>query len=150
MQVKVDLRSSIMMLDIGEVSKRSGLPPSTLRYYEEKGLISSTGRNGLRRLFDQSIIQQLSLITLGREAGFSLEEIASMFRPAGELSIDRKMCIEKADELNQLAKKLVSISNILRHTAECTAPSHLECPSFQRYMKVAEKKGASRGVRSKK
>ncbi|MBX2870350.1 MAG: helix-turn-helix domain-containing protein [Acidiferrobacterales bacterium] len=136
-----------MTLDIGDVSRRSGLPPSTLRYYEEKGLISSTGRRGLRRLFDQSILQRLALITLGREAGFSLEEIASMFTPTGKLSIDRKKCLEKADELEHLAKRLVSVSNVLRHTAACRAPSHLECPSFQRYVKVAEKKSHSMAKR---
>src|SRR5690242_5737449 len=36
-------------LDIGDVARRAGLPVSTLRYYEEKGLIASVGRNGLRR-----------------------------------------------------------------------------------------------------
>ena len=35
-------------LDIGEVGRRAGVPPSTLRYYEEKGLIRSVGRRGLR------------------------------------------------------------------------------------------------------
>lgn len=39
-------------LDIAEVAQRSGIPASTLRYYEEKGLIASVGRRGLRRLFD--------------------------------------------------------------------------------------------------
>ena len=63
------------ILDIGEVAKRSGLPVSTLRFYEEKGLIASIGRNGLRRIFDASVLERLALITLGRNAGFSLEEI---------------------------------------------------------------------------
>ena len=36
-------------MDIAEVAKRSGMPASALRYYEEKGLIASTGRAGLRR-----------------------------------------------------------------------------------------------------
>jgi DNA-binding transcriptional MerR regulator len=39
------------ILDIGEVARRSGLPVSTLRFYEEKGLIESIGPNGLRRIF---------------------------------------------------------------------------------------------------
>ena len=38
-------------MDIAEVAKRSGMPASALRYYEEKGLIESTGRAGLRRTF---------------------------------------------------------------------------------------------------
>ena len=36
-------------MDIAQVAKRSGVPASTLRYYEEKGLIASVGREGLRR-----------------------------------------------------------------------------------------------------
>ena len=52
-------------MDINEVSKASGLPASTLRYYEEKGLIRSIGRNGLRRVFAESVLQRLSLIALG-------------------------------------------------------------------------------------
>lgn len=38
-------------MDIAEAAKRSGVPASTLRFYEEKGLIASTGRKGLRRLY---------------------------------------------------------------------------------------------------
>lgn len=40
-------------LDIADVTQRAGLPASTLRYYEEKGLIVSNGRRGLRRQYDQ-------------------------------------------------------------------------------------------------
>lgn len=36
-------------LDIAEVARRSGVPASALRFYEEKGLIASNGRQGLRR-----------------------------------------------------------------------------------------------------
>jgi len=42
-------------MDITEVAKTSGLPASTLRFYEEKGLIQSTGRVGLRRLFNSDV-----------------------------------------------------------------------------------------------
>ncbi|XXT32716.1 MerR family DNA-binding transcriptional regulator [Sorangium sp. So ce448] len=35
-------------LDIAEVARRSGVPASTLRFYEEKGLSASTGRRGLQ------------------------------------------------------------------------------------------------------
>jgi DNA-binding transcriptional MerR regulator len=39
-------------LDISEVTRRTGVPASALRFYEEKGLIASVGRRGLHRLFD--------------------------------------------------------------------------------------------------
>ena len=59
--------------DIAEVAKRSGVPASTLRYYEEKGLIASTGRRGLKRTFDPDVFEKLGLIALGRAAGFALD-----------------------------------------------------------------------------
>jgi DNA-binding transcriptional MerR regulator len=58
------------VLDIGEVSERSGVPASTLRYYDEIGLISSIGRHGLRRQFGPDVLMQLALIALGKSAGF--------------------------------------------------------------------------------
>jgi len=125
-------------VDIGEVSKTSGLPASTLRYYEEKGLISSSGRNGLRRLFNADVIEQLALISLGRNAGFSLDEIGEMFTDDG-LEINRQLLLEKADELDKKIKELTSMRNGLRHAAACSAPSHLECPKFRRLLHIAGK-----------
>jgi len=63
----------VNLLDIAEVAQRSAVPAATLRFYEEKGLIASTGRRGLRRLFDADVLQRLALIALGRAAGFSLD-----------------------------------------------------------------------------
>lgn len=76
-------------LDIAEVVQRAGIPASTLRYYEEKGLIISLGRRGLRRLFGEQVLERLALIGLGRAAGLSLDEIALMFTPNGPPRIDR-------------------------------------------------------------
>ena len=124
-------------LDIAEVAQRSGVPASTLRFYEEKGLISSTGRRGLRRLFDPSVLERLALIVLGRSAGFSLEEIALMFTPDGRPRIDRQMLLTKAEELDRTIRKLSAMRAGLRHAAACPAPSHMECPTFRRLLRAA-------------
>jgi len=124
-------------LDIGEVARRVGVPPSTLRYYEEKGLISSVGRRGLRRMFDPDVLERLALITLGQSAGFSLEEIASMFAADGRPKIDRRKLADKAEELDRTIRRLSSIRDGLRHAAACPAPSHMECPKFRRLMGLA-------------
>ena len=76
-------------MDIAKVAKLSGVPASTLRFYEEKGLITSVGRQGLRRVFNANILDQLALIALGRAAGFSLDEIARMIGSKGKPNIDR-------------------------------------------------------------
>lgn len=73
----------MIKLDIAEVAQRSGVPASTLRFYEEKGLIASSGRRGLRRQFDAGVLDRLALIALGRAAGFSLDEMRSCSRRKG-------------------------------------------------------------------
>ncbi|GAA3389119.1 helix-turn-helix domain-containing protein [Cryptosporangium minutisporangium] len=125
-------------LDIGEVAHRSGVPASTLRYYEERGLITSTGRRGLRRQFDPGVLQRLALIAVGRSAGFSLDDIAGMFGPDGEPHIDRVLLVEKADELDRTIRRLGALRDSLRHAANCPAPSHAECPTFRRILAAAE------------
>src|SRR5512147_970349 len=124
-------------MDIVEVSKRSGVPASTLRYYEERGLIASSGRQGLRRRFAPGVLDQLALIALGQAAGFSLDEIRSMFVPQRKASIDRKMLADKAAEIDATIKRLKAMRDGLRHAAACPAPSHAECPTFQRLLKAA-------------
>lgn len=121
-------------MDIAEVAARSGLPASTLRYYEEKGLIASTGRRGLRRVFDAGVLERLALVALGRASGFSLDQIAGMFAPDGKLAIDRTLLDAKADELDHTIRKLTALRDGLRHAAVCSAPSHLECPRFRRIL----------------
>jgi DNA-binding transcriptional MerR regulator len=124
-------------MDIAEVASRSGLPASTLRFYEEKGLISSVGRRGLRRLFAPDVLDRLALIALGRSAGFSLDEIARMFASDGLVQIDRQMLMKKADELDRTIRKLGAMRDGLRHAAACTAPSHMQCPTFRRLLGIA-------------
>lgn len=125
-------------MDITEVAKASGLPASTLRFYEEKGLIRSNGRKGLRRLFSADVLERLALISLGRSAGFSLDEIAEMFTPEGP-EIDRGLLLAKAEELDEKIRELTAMRNGLRHAAACSAPSHFECPKFIRLMHIAGK-----------
>ena len=125
-------------MDISEVAKRSGLPASTLRFYEEKGLIQSIGRKGLRRLFPPGVIERLALISLGCRAGFSLDEISEMFATEGP-EINRTQLLAKAEELDQRIRDLTSMRDGLRHAAACTAPNHFECPKFLRLLRAAGK-----------
>jgi len=102
-------------VDIAEVARRFGVPASTLRFYEEKGLIASIGRRGLRRVFNPGVLERLALIAVGRAAGFSLNEIALMFAPDGRLRIDRQMLTAKAEELERTIHGLSSMRDGLRH-----------------------------------
>jgi DNA-binding transcriptional MerR regulator len=130
----------MQILDIGEVAERSGVPPSALRYYEEIGLIRSLRRHGLRRQFDADVLLKLSLIELGKTAGFSLAEIAGMFVHAGRPDIPRHHLHAKADELQRQILDLRMLRDALRHVADCPAPTHLECPTFRKLLKGATRR----------
>lgn len=134
-------------MEIGEVARRAGVPVSTLRFYEQKGLIASTGRRGLRRLFDPGVLDRLALIALGRTAGFSLDEIGRMLAPGAPPGVDRQMLAEKADELDRTIRRLSAMRDGLRHAAACPAPSHLECPTFRRFLRAAA--SGALGVRTR-
>lgn len=126
-----------MVVDISAVAKRSGVPASTLRYYEEKGLITSVGRRGLRRVFGANVLERLALIALGRSAGFSLDEIGRMVGSDGCPQIDRQLLADKAEELDSAIRQLSAMRDGLRHAAVCSAPSHMECPTFRRLLGLA-------------
>ncbi|MDV5140947.1 MerR family DNA-binding transcriptional regulator [Chimaeribacter arupi] len=125
-------------MDIGDVAARSGLTPATLRFYEEKGLIRSVGRHGLRRQYRADVLPLLALIVLGQRAGFSLLEIAAM------LGNERAQLAAKADEVDQQIRHLEKVRDGLRHAAACPASGHLLCPLFNRLLRAAR-----RGARKK-
>jgi DNA-binding transcriptional MerR regulator len=130
-EAQVNLKSrGLASMDIGDVAKRFGVPASTLRYYEDKGLIASIGRRGLRRRFAPGVLDQLALIALGQAAGFSLDQIASMFSPDGKPSIDRRLLSGKADELDEMIERLKAMSNGLPHAAVCPARATQSAQAF--------------------
>ncbi len=131
------------VMDIGEVAQHFGLPPSTLRYYEDIGLIESIGRHGLRRQFGPETLMRLSLIALGKMAGFSLTEIANMFGADGRPALPRADIHAKADALDSQIRNLTTLRTLLRHVADCPAPSHMDCPRFQSLLRVAVRHGST-------
>lgn len=60
----------------------------------------------MHRQFDSGVLGRLALIALGRAAGFSLEEIALIFRPDGRPRLDRRMLAAKAEELDRTIREL--------------------------------------------
>jgi DNA-binding transcriptional MerR regulator len=137
-------------MDIAEVARRSGVPASTLRYYEKRGLLASLGPQGSRRRFAPTVLDQLALIALGQAAGLSLDEVHSMLSPNGKPNIDRQLLAAKADEIDATVRQLRAMSRGLRHAAACPAPSHAECPTFQKLLKAAASGALDRQQRGRR
>ncbi len=65
------------VLTIGEVSKRSGVAASALRFYEERGLIASEREGSGHRRFKRSVLRRIAFIVFAQRIGLTLDEIGS-------------------------------------------------------------------------
>ncbi|WP_067462906.1 MerR family transcriptional regulator [Nocardia amamiensis] len=119
------------LLDIAEVADHTGLAPSALRFYEKRGLIAATGRNGLRRTYHPDILGRLALITCARGAGFTLAEIARFLRASPTDAELRIRMAEKANQLDEDIARLSRMRDSLRHASTCTHDPLVECPDFK-------------------
>jgi DNA-binding transcriptional MerR regulator len=119
------------LLDIAEVGERTGLAPSALRFYEKRGLITATGRNGLRRTYHPDILGRLALIACARGAGFTLAEIARFLRASPTDAELRTRMAEKARQLDHDIARLIRMRDSLRHASTCTHDPLVECPDFK-------------------
>ncbi|MFI2281418.1 MerR family transcriptional regulator [Nocardia beijingensis] len=120
-----------VLLDIAEVGEQTGLAPSALRFYEKRGLIAATGRNGLRRTYHPDILNRLALISCARGAGFTLAEIARFLRASPSDTELRARMAEKARRLDDDITRLIRMRDSLRHAATCTHDPLVECPDFK-------------------
>lgn len=127
-------------LDIGEVCEQTGLRSSAVRYYEDVGLITSVGRKGLRRQFEPDVVIRLALVSMGKSAGFSLSEISDMFGDDGQPDLPRDTLHQKADDLDRQIVELRAMRDVIRHVADCPAPTHMECPTFRRLINITPRR----------
>jgi MerR family transcriptional regulator, redox-sensitive transcriptional activator SoxR len=111
-------------LTIGELAARTGLPASTLRYYDRIGLIPATSRSGGQRRYDPKVIQRVLAVTLCQRSGFTLEEIGRLLdggRPWQALAR------RKVEELQGRIAELEQTTALLRSAMACGCRSLETC-----------------------
>jgi MerR family redox-sensitive transcriptional activator SoxR len=64
-------------LTVGEVARRSGVAPSAVRYYEQRGLIQSDRTAAGHRRYPRAVIRRIAFIVFAQRIGLSLEEIGA-------------------------------------------------------------------------
>ncbi|GGE34353.1 MerR family transcriptional regulator [Halopseudomonas oceani] len=69
------------ILSIGEVSRRSGLPASTLHFYESIGLITSTRSAGNQRRYSSRVLRYLAILKVAQRVGVPLEDVRATLGP---------------------------------------------------------------------
>jgi DNA-binding transcriptional MerR regulator len=108
----------VQTLAIGELSRRSGVPITTLRYYDRIGLLVPGRLANNRRAYPPEALDLLRLVQLGRALGCSLEEIADIIRPGGGPARRAVARRRLADVERQIAELTVA-RQVLAHFANC-------------------------------
>jgi DNA-binding transcriptional MerR regulator len=107
------------LLSIGELSDRTGVPTSALRYYDELGLVRPAARAAGRRRYAPSAVRDVSLILFLREIGFSLTEIGTFI--AGERPGRQELIDAKLAELAEQQHRIEVARTALEHGRRCPA-----------------------------
>ncbi len=116
------------MLTIGEVARRAGIAATTLRYYEQAGLMPAPARLGGQRRYDESVLPRLEVIRLCKSAGFALEEIRLLFaddapgRPASRALAEAKLA-----QIDAQIRSLTRARAVIEWGMRCTCPSIDAC-----------------------
>lgn len=115
-------------LTIGEVARQAGVAATTLRYYEQIGLVAAPARLGGQRRYDDSVLTRLEVIRLCKSAGFALEEIQLLFaddapgRPASRALAEAKLA-----EIDAQMESLARARAVIEWGMRCTCPSIDAC-----------------------
>lgn len=134
------------MFTIGQLAKEVGVPISTVRYYEGRGLLRPDGRTASRyRLFGAKAMQRLRFIRAAQASGFTLEDIARLLElrdgesdPCGEV---RELIIVRLGAIKEELARLQHVRRVLTETvAWCDKPrAKGTCEAVARLDKEASK-----------
>lgn len=119
------------MLSIGEVAKLSDVPASTLRYYEQIGLIPEITRSSGQRRYSPDILQRIRVIKMAQHAGFLVQEIFDLLEGFDSRVLPserwRVMAERKSAELEEKSKQIKQMQQVLKNSLKCTCLSWDEC-----------------------
>lgn len=119
---------------IGEAASRSGVPPKTIRFYEEIGLIAPAARLDNRyRAYDENDVQTLRFVHRARSLGFSLKEVGgllALYRDRRRASRDvKRLALAHVAELDRKIAELTAIRDTIADLAErCHGDQRPQCP----------------------
>jgi MerR family transcriptional regulator, redox-sensitive transcriptional activator SoxR len=123
-------------MTIGQVARRAGVQPSTIRYYEEIGLLPPPTRVGGRRHYDAIIFDRLAVTRVARKAGFTLREAKGLiqgFTSAGSPPIRwRHRAIQKREEVRALIERGYRMNYILETLLTCECRQIEDCGRIAR------------------
>lgn len=119
-------------LSVGDVARRSGLPVSTLHFYERKGLITSWRSSGNQRRYPRGILRRIAIIRIAQRAGIPLSIVRKFTDrlPAGPVTADHWRDLSEAWHLmlEERIASLVQLRDQLEGCIGCGCLSLQDCP----------------------
>ncbi len=123
-------------LDIGEVARRVGIAPSTLRYYERERLIPAAPRRGGRRVYGEEVLDRLTIVQMAKSAGFTLAEVRELLSGASPATRPgrrwRAFARTKRAELEARIEEAERMRAVLEALASCRCRTFEECAEAAR------------------
>ncbi|MEU9023723.1 MerR family transcriptional regulator [Actinomadura sp. NPDC048394] len=117
-------------LTIGEVADRTGVATSALRYWEEVGLLPEPSRVSGQRRYPPSAVEQVGLILLLRDVGFTLREIKALVGARTSGGDWRELQRGKLAELDEQIARMQAAREAIAHGLACPHDNVFECPNF--------------------
>lgn len=115
---------------IGELADRFGLATHVLRHWEDVGLLSPARRVGGRRVYGAAHVTRVAEIQLGKDAGFSLEQLRELFS-APDRERRRELLDGQLAQVRERIARLTLAQTLLEHGLRCRHPDYQACPRFQ-------------------
>lgn len=116
---------------ISEVAGTFGLRASTIRYYEQIGILPPAMRISGQRRYDTSVLHRLAVIQQARGTGFTLDEIRKLFFGFREGTPPSKrwndMSSQKLVELDSLSQRIKTMQSLLTRLRKCECNALDEC-----------------------
>lgn len=121
------------LLTIGDLAARAGVRTSTLRYYEDEGLLVPAGRVSGQRRYDAGAVEALTVIRFCRKLGFSLDEIRVLLtvpRGARKRTKWRGLVDDKLAELDTAITRAQAMQALLRTSRDCDCVDLEQCAAL--------------------
>jgi MerR family transcriptional regulator, redox-sensitive transcriptional activator SoxR len=121
---------------IGELARKSGFRPSTIRFYERVGVLPPPLRHNGQRRFGANAELHLSVIAFARKAGFTLDDIRALFHGFEAATPPsrrwRKLGRRKIDEIESLIGQLRQMERLLKNCSNCRCVKLEDCGRLMR------------------
>jgi MerR family transcriptional regulator, redox-sensitive transcriptional activator SoxR len=121
-------------MTIGAVAAQAGRRPSSIRYYEQIGLLPRPDRVGGRRVYGPDTVRTLAVIETGQRAGLTLDEIKALLAasPDDQAATERlrEVAVRKLPEVRELIERTAIVRDWLEAAARCECPTLDDCPLF--------------------